>query len=70
MVADGQVARSKVIQRRTGKTFHVATRFLPERVRHPTYVLYAFFRLADEVVDADNGLSDDVTAASSQQPRQ
>ncbi|MDY6780329.1 MAG: phytoene/squalene synthase family protein [Halobacteria archaeon] len=42
---------SKGVQRSTGKTFHLATRLLPERVRHPTYVLYAFFRLADEVVD-------------------
>jgi phytoene synthase len=46
-----QVRRSKTIQRRTGRTFHVATRLLPERVRHATYVLYAFFRIADEVVD-------------------
>ncbi|QLG63299.1 phytoene/squalene synthase family protein [Halorarum salinum] len=45
------IARSKRIQRRTGRTFHFATRVLPERVRHPTYVMYAFFRLADEVVD-------------------
>lgn len=48
---DEQIARSKAIQRQTGKTFHLATRLLPERVRHPTYVLYAFFRIADEVVD-------------------
>jgi phytoene synthase len=52
MVADDQIERSKRIQQRTGKTFHFATRLLPERVRHPTYVLYAFFRVADEVVDA------------------
>jgi len=51
MVDDDQVARSKAIQQRTGKTFHVATRLLPERVREATYVLYAFFRVADEVVD-------------------
>ncbi|KTG09269.1 geranylgeranyl-diphosphate geranylgeranyltransferase [Haloprofundus marisrubri] len=51
MVKDDQVARSKAIQQRTGKTFHFATRLLPQRVRHATYVLYAFFRLADEVVD-------------------
>ena len=51
MVNTRQVERSKRIQRRTGKTFHLATRLLPERVRHPTYVLYAFFRVADEVVD-------------------
>ncbi|WP_200531070.1 phytoene/squalene synthase family protein [Halorubrum sp. LN27] len=53
MVEKTQVARGKRIQRRTGKTFHVATRLLPERIRHPTYVLYGFFRIADEVVDAE-----------------
>ncbi len=53
MVRKTQVARSKRIQRKTGKTFHVATRLLPERIRHPTYVLYGFFRMADEVVDAE-----------------
>ncbi|GAB6880273.1 phytoene/squalene synthase family protein [Halorubrum gandharaense] len=52
MVNDDQIAHGKRIQRRTGKTFHVATRLLPERIRHPTYVLYGFFRVADEVVDA------------------
>ena len=52
MVRQEQVRRSKAIQRKTGKTFHLATRVLPERVRRATYVLYAFFRVADEVVDA------------------
>lgn len=51
MVDDAQIARSKAIQQRTGKTFHFATRLLPKRVREATYVLYAFFRVADEVVD-------------------
>ena len=45
------VSVAKDIQRSTGPTFHLATRFLPERVRHPTYILYAFFRKADQVVD-------------------
>lgn len=58
MVDRSQFARSKSIQRRTGRTFYVATRLLPGRVRRPTYVLYAFFRIADEVVDdEDNDLS-------------
>jgi len=56
MVSDDGVARGKAIQRRTGKTFHLATRLLPERVREPTYVLYAFFRVADEVVDDAEGV--------------
>ncbi len=54
MVDQTQVVQGKRIQRRTGKTFHVATRVLPERIRHPTYVLYGFFRIADEVVDAED----------------
>lgn len=53
MVASENVATSKAIQQRTGRTFHVATRLLPERVRNPTYVLYAFFRVADDVVVLD-----------------
>ncbi|MFB6071107.1 MAG: phytoene/squalene synthase family protein [Halanaeroarchaeum sp.] len=51
MVDRTQLSASKHIQQRTGTTFHLATRVLPRRVRHPTYVLYAFFRIADEVVD-------------------
>jgi phytoene synthase len=57
MVDSTQLAESKSIHRRTGKTFYYATRLLPERVRHPTYVLYGFFRVADEVVDNPDGLS-------------
>jgi phytoene synthase len=56
MVTDRQLRRSKTIQQRTGRTFHFATRLLPRRVRHPTYVLYAFFRVADEVVDGATDL--------------
>jgi len=55
MASPDEVATSKAIQQRTGKTFHVATRLLPERVREATYVLYAFFRVADEVVDDPEG---------------
>jgi len=48
---DDQIERSRAIQRRTGTTFYFATKFLPKRVREETHVLYAFFRLADEIVD-------------------
>ncbi|WP_254545336.1 phytoene/squalene synthase family protein [Halomarina pelagica] len=51
MVDNSQLARSKSIHRQTGPTFYFATRVLPARVRRATYVLYAFFRIADEVVD-------------------
>jgi phytoene synthase (EC 2.5.1.32) len=52
MVDSEQISASKAIQQQTGRTFHFATRLLPRRVRYPTYILYAFFRVADEVVDA------------------
>ncbi len=61
MVSDDRVARSKAIQRKTGRTFHLATRVLPERVRHATYVLYGFFRVADEVVDDPESEADPET---------
>jgi phytoene synthase len=57
MVDETQLAESKSIHRRTGKTFYYATRLLPKRVREATYVLYAFFRVADEVVDNPEGMA-------------
>lgn len=54
MPSSDQVAAGKSIHRRTGKTFYYATRFLPERVRESTYILYGFFRIADEVVDTED----------------
>jgi len=51
MPASDQIDTSKRIQKRTGRTFYLATLLLPERVRRATYVLYAFFRVADDVVD-------------------
>ena len=48
---ESQRKRGKAIHRRTGQTFYYATRLLPERIREQTYVLYGFFRIADEVVD-------------------
>jgi len=50
-VNDAQRERGKAIHRETGQTFYYATRLLPERIREQTYVLYGFFRIADEVVD-------------------
>lgn len=55
MVEQDHLAQSKAIHRRTGRTFYYATRLLPGRVRDATYVLYAFFRVADEIVDDADG---------------
>jgi phytoene synthase len=59
MVDQTQLEESKSIHKRTGKTFYYATRLLPERVREATSVLYAFFRVADEVVDNPSGMAPD-----------
>jgi phytoene synthase len=48
---DATIERAREVHRRTGATFHAATRVLPREVREATYVLYAFFRDADEIVD-------------------
>ena len=52
---DDTITTSKEIHKRTGKTFYYATRLLPQRIRKATYVLYGFFRIADEVVDQPEG---------------
>lgn len=54
---ESQLDRGKAIHKETGQTFYYATRLLPARVRTPTYVLYGFFRIADEVVDGGQGLT-------------
>lgn len=69
MVTQDQLTRSKQIQKHTGRTFHVATRFLPEQIRHATYVLYAFFRMADQVVDDPDPMPTDVQMAELQRIR-
>ena len=56
-VKESQLDRGKAIHKETGQTFYYATRLLPKRIRTPTYVLYGFFRIADEVVDGDQELS-------------
>jgi phytoene synthase len=58
-VNDIRHERGKEIHRQTGRTFYYATRLLPERVREQTYVLYGFFRIADEVVDGDEEYTPD-----------
>jgi len=50
-VGDDQLRRSRAIQKQTGRSFYFATLALPKRVRERTHVLYAFFRICDEVVD-------------------
>ena len=52
------VEESRKIHKNSGLTFYVATQAFPERIRHETYILYAFFRKADEVVDTTDPIND------------
>ncbi len=46
---------------RTGsRSFFLASRFLPDRVRQAAYALYAFCRLSDDAVDLDDGREDTI----------
>ncbi|MFC9554233.1 phytoene/squalene synthase family protein [Rhodococcus sp. NPDC056960] len=38
-----------------GRTYHLATRLLPERRRHAVHALYGFARTVDDIVDVDPG---------------
>lgn len=45
------VQRCKALNKQFGKSYYFATRFFPRELRDATYVLYAFFRVPDEMVD-------------------
>ncbi len=47
------VAVCRALQKRHGTSYFFATRFLPVRHRWAIHALYAFFRIPDEIVDAD-----------------
>ena len=63
-MTESPIKRGKTIHRQTGRTFYFATRLLPARIREQTYVLYGFFRIADEVVD--DGMARDPEAKTVQ----
>lgn len=46
------------IMRRHGVSYSFATRFFPRKVREATAVLYAFFRVPDDIVDAGASQAD------------
>jgi phytoene synthase len=46
-------AACRALLRKGSKSFALAARLLPRRVREPATALYAFLRIADDLVDAD-----------------
>jgi len=62
-------AQLEEILRAGSKSFHLASRLLPARVRMPTYALYAFCRHADDAVDEASSQDDARTALDSLRAR-
>lgn len=60
MPTRSQLRECKRIHRSTGRTFYLATRLFPRRIREATYVLYAFFRIADDIVDTTEDVPPDI----------
>jgi phytoene synthase len=48
----------KTLAQRHGKSYFFATQFFPRELREATYILYAFFRLPDDMIDVDDPSSD------------
>jgi 15-cis-phytoene synthase len=56
--ADCAACRASI--RQGSKSFHLASLLLPSRVREPAYAVYAFCRMADDLIDRDHGGADAV----------
>lgn len=54
-LSKAELALCRGLQRRHGTSYYFATRFLPEEHRWAVHVLYAFFRIPDEIVDHAEG---------------
>lgn len=46
-----EIAACKQIMRKAGKNYFFASRLFPKKLREATYVLYAFYRVPDNIVD-------------------
>src|SRR5215217_6167834 len=55
--------RCRLLHRRHGRTYYLATRLLPAAKRRHVHALYGFTRYADEIVDSTDGLPAAVRAA-------
>lgn len=50
--------KAKAINAQHGKSYFFAARLFPKEIRNAVHVLYAFFRLPDEIVDSSSNLSE------------
>lgn len=64
MIAEADMRHCAEAIRHGSLSFHAASRLLPQRVRDPALVLYAFCRLADDAVDLHDAKEDAVLRLS------
>lgn len=55
LVNPQDVIACRALQKKHGTSYFFATQFLPKDRRWAVHALYAFFRVADEIVDTDDG---------------
>lgn len=55
------IAACKKIMRKHGKSYAFATRFFPQDLQDATAILYAFFRIPDDMVDETPGTTEEKT---------
>lgn len=60
LATDAEICRA--LLREGSKSFHLASRLLPQRAREPATALYAFCRLADDAIDIEGGQGDAVAS--------
>ncbi|MEM8949483.1 MAG: squalene/phytoene synthase family protein, partial [Pseudomonadota bacterium] len=56
------VTACRAMLKQGSKSFYLASRLLPQRMREPTAALYAFCRLADDAVDLEGGKDEALSA--------
>lgn len=52
------ISYCKALAKKHGKSYFFATQLFPKELREATYVLYAFFRVPDDMIDVDNPSSE------------
>lgn len=55
---NSDIAHCRSLHKTHGKSYFFATKFFPKNIQEATYVLYAFFRVPDEIVDTKGSKSD------------
>ncbi len=62
MLLPEDIEYCRKLHQKHGKSYYFATRFFSEKIRNATFVLYAFFRIPDEIVDNPETTGDMKTA--------